>query len=213
MLDVVDGARPPLKRSTPSTSERRDRHTGKASCGSRDGRSLPHVVIRTFDRHGSREAAPSARRRRHAATTPNIAIAPYCCSKNLHTMAVAARCSVFGVVLLLSMIAAAAMSQAFLRGERLSQLSGQETNQPRWPRSSPGRIQTASNRTGVERAQSNRLTSRSLADVDGKTACADCSGSSKKCVGRTIEDAQCDACSKGQVSHRGDSALRGTFVC
>ena len=30
MLDVVDGARPPLKRSTPSTSERRDRHTGKA---------------------------------------------------------------------------------------------------------------------------------------------------------------------------------------
>ena len=110
-----------------------------------------------------------------------------------------ARWSAFGVVLLLSMIAVAS-----LRGESNAQLSDRKTNQPR-------RIKTASNRTGVVRAQSDRLTSsRSLADVDGKTACSDCSGSSK-CVGRTIEDAQCDACSKGQVSRRDDSSANNTL--
>lgn len=50
------------------------------------------------------------------------------------------------------------------------------------------------------RGQPRQPTVRSLADVDGATACSDCSAADgKKCVGRTVQDESCDDCSKGQT--------------
>lgn len=45
---------------------------------------------------------------------------------------------------------------------------------------------------------SSSSSSRQLQDVDGVTSCSDCKGNGKKCVGRTIDDAQCQACATGQ---------------